>query len=138
MHDIFEKIIAREIPAAIIYEDDQVISFLDIRPVNKGHALVVPKKKFVNVLDGDPDTLAHMMRIGQKVALAVKEVTGAGGINLLMNNGDVAGQDVFHAHLHVIPRFKRGEAFNPAQHVTYEDGEIDTLAEKIKTGLGTN
>lgn len=135
MHDIFEKIIAREIPAEIIYEDESVISFLDIRPINKGHALVVPKQKFINALDGDPETLGHMMQIAQKVALALIETTEASGINLLMNNGDTAGQDVFHAHLHVIPRFKRGEAFEPAQHVTYAEGEMAQLAKEIASNL---
>ena len=70
MENIFLKIINREIPAYIIYEDDLVIAFLDIVPVNKGHTLVVPKKHFVNILDGDSDILAHMMKIVQKIARA--------------------------------------------------------------------
>ena len=135
MGDIFEKIITREIPASIIYEDDVVIAFLDIKPINKGHALIVPKKKFRNIFDGDSEVLGHMMQVAQKVAIALQKVTGAKGINVAMNNEDAAGQDVFHAHLHVIPRFKRGEAFQPAQHVTYEDGEMDTLAETIKASF---
>lgn len=135
MDDIFEKIIAREIPASIIYEDDMVISFLDIKPINKGHALVVPKQKFRNVFDGDPEILGHMMKVAHKIASAIRTATNAPGMNLLMNNEDEAGQDVFHAHLHIIPRFKGGEAFEPAQHLAYEDGEMDQLAEKIKNSL---
>lgn len=135
MDDIFEKIIRREIPAAIIYEDDLVLSFLDIRPINKGHALVVPKKKFVNIYDADPDVLAHMMRIAQKIALAHKEVTGSGGANIIMNNEKIGGQDVFHAHIHVVPRFERDGAFKPAQHIAYDEGEMERIAETLKTAL---
>lgn len=132
MNDIFEKIIAKEIPASIIYEDEVVISFLDIKPINKGHALIVPKKKFVNIFDADPSVLGHMMHIAQKVAIALRETTNAEGVNILMNNEAVAGQDVFHAHIHVIPRFESDEAFKPAQHVSYKEGEMDVMARNIK------
>lgn len=135
MDNIFEKIIAREIPAAIIYEDDAVISFLDINPINKGHALIVPKKKFINIFDADPEVLAHMVQVAQKVAHGLKRTTGMDGVNLLMNNEKAAGQDVFHAHIHVVPRFDRDEAFQPAQHVAYDDGEMHALAKKIQASL---
>lgn len=135
MNDIFEKIITRKIPASIIYEDEMVISFLDINPINKGHALVVPKVKFVNIFDADPAVLGHMIHVAKKVSVALRETVDAKGVNILMNNEKAAGQDVFHAHIHVVPRFQSDEAFKPAQHVSYEDGEINTLAEKIKTQL---
>lgn len=135
MDDIFEKIIAREIPAEIIYEDDMVISFLDIKPVNKGHALVVPKKKFRNMFDADPEYFGHMAKVAVKVAQAIRSATGADGANLIMNNEKAGGQDVFHAHLHVVPRFNGDGALKPAQHVTYADGEIETVAQSIKEAL---
>ncbi len=132
---IFEKIIAREIPASIIYEDEKVISFLDISPNNKGHALVVPKKTFVNILDGDDESLAHIMHVAKKVAHALISTTGATGVNLVMNNGADAGQVVFHAHMHVIPRFKDDRVFESPKKTSYAEGEEVLLAEKIKSAI---
>jgi histidine triad (HIT) family protein len=135
MDDLFLSIIAGEIPSARIYEDDCVVAFLDINPNNKGHALVVPRIKFRNVFDGEPDMLAHMMVVGQKVAKALREALQADGANLLMNNEHAAGQEVFHAHLHVIPRFVNDDAFGAFAHRTYEPGEINAFAEKIKNAM---
>ena len=136
MSTIFKKIIDREVSADIVYEDDLVLAFLDISPIRKGHTLVIPKKEFENIFDGDPEILGHMMVVAQKVAKAVLKTTGATGINIKMNNGHTAGQDVFHAHLHVIPRFKHGETFIVPDHGKYSDGESVALAEKIKVALG--
>lgn len=135
MDDLFLKIIAGEIPSARIYEDDRVVAFLDINPNNKGHALVVPRTKFRNVFDGDPVVLAHMMIVGQKVARALRDALNAEGVNLVMNSEPVAGQEIFHAHLHVIPRFAGDNAFGTFAHRTYEAGEIDAFAEKIKNAM---
>lgn len=135
MNDIFEKIIAREIPAEIIYEDDTVISFLDITPVNKGHALVVPKKKIINIFDGDEVTLEHMIRAAKKVATAIRTTLGADGVNIVMNNEAAAGQKIFHAHMHIIPRFEGDEAYHPARHTPYAEGEIETIAQTLRTTL---
>ncbi len=135
MSTIFEKIIAKEVPASFVYEDDIVVSFLSIMPINKGHTLVVPRKNFVNIFDADPEILGHMLKVSQKVALALRKSTGAEGVNILMNNEAIAGQEVFHAHLHVIPRFKKGEAFTPAQHVHYADGEMDVVATSIRNAI---
>ncbi len=135
METIFEKIIGREVAADIIYEDDSVISFLDIRPIVKEHALVVPKQKFINIFDGDPEILGKMMITAQKVACALLKVTGATGINIKMNNGESAGQDVFHAHIHVVPRFRKNETFLVPNHESYEVGESEALALQIKTLL---
>lgn len=128
---IFEKIIAREIPADIIYEDDLVLAFLDIKPVNHGHTLVIPKKKFRNVFDGDPEVLGHMMRTGQKIARALREITRCDGVNVSMNNEPAAGQEVFHAHLHIIPRFTDDHAFKPINHLSYDE----TIAKELTSSL---
>ncbi len=132
MSTIFTKIINKEIPADIIYEDELVLAFLDINPVFKGHALVIPKKEFQNIFDGDPEYLSRMIVVAQKVANALIAVTGANGINLHMNNGHEAGQDVPHAHIHVIPRFHRDETFHVPHHETYGEHESPELAAKIK------
>lgn len=105
MSTIFEKIIAREIPAHIIYEDDLVISFLDISQATIGHTLVVPKKAYPDIYEVPDDLLAHTMKVTKKVAVACKKVFDAPGLNILNNNGSLAGQTVFHFHVHVIPRY---------------------------------
>ncbi len=135
MSTIFKRIIDREIPADIVYEDDVVLAFLDIHPVRKGHTLVIPKEECVNIFDGKPEVLGHMMIVAQKIANALMETTEAKGVNIHMNNGHEAGQDVPHAHLHVIPRYKRGEVFQVPEHETYEDGESVLFAEKIKAAV---
>lgn len=135
MSTIFTKIINREIPADIVYEDDAVIAFLDINPVKKGHTLVVPKVAFENIFDGDPVILGHMVAVAQKIARAQMAILDAKGANLHMNNGYEADQDVPHAHMHVIPRFARGEAFVRPLHEIYDDGEGAALAENIKTTI---
>lgn len=117
METIFTKIINREIPADIVYEDELVLAFLDNTPINHGHTLVIPKKPFTNVFDGDPETLAHIMKVGQKIALALKASGLAEGVNLFMNNGAAAGQEVFHSHLHVIPRHTGDNVFRKPNHV---------------------
>ena len=132
MTTIFERIIAREIPADIIYEDEIVMVFLDIKPVHTGHALVVPKVPFTNIFDGDPEILAHMMKVAAKIGALQKERLGADGVNLTMNNNAAAGQEVFHAHLHVIPRYEGDHAFTPPRHETPSTEELTAIAEKLR------
>ena len=133
MDDIFLKIIADEIPAAKIYEDEQTVAFLDINPNNKGHALVIPRVKSRNIFDIDSNVLGHMMEVAQKIARAQKEALGADGVNIVMNNEAPAGQEVFHAHIHVIPRFAEDGIFSHSKHTTYSEGEMATVAEKLKS-----
>lgn len=135
MDDLFLKIISGEIPAAKIYEDEHTFSFLDINPSNKGHALVVPKTRYRNILDMDGETFAALARTAHKVAQALQKTLDPDGINIVMNNEPAAGQVIFHAHMHVIPRFTNDNVFQKAKHVKYGDGEIDTYAEKIRTAL---
>lgn len=131
MENIFLKIINREIPAHIVYEDDLVIAFLDIMPVNKGHTLVVPKKHFVNILDGDPDILAHMIKTAQKIAQAQVKELGAEGFNLVVNNGVAGGQEVMHAHFHVVPRYTNDNAYPKPSHVECSKEEFVEIKEKL-------
>ncbi len=135
MSTIFTKIINREIPADIVYEDDVVIAFLDISPIRKGHTLIIPKSEYTNIFDLDTEVLAHMMRIAQKIARALMLAVKAKGVNIHMNNGHEAGQDVCHAHIHVIPRFHRDEAFKSPDHEKYTEGESAHLADTLKMTL---
>lgn len=128
---IFEKIIAREIPADIVYEDDSVLAFLDIKPVNHGHTLVIPKKKFRNIFDADPVVLGHMMEVAQRISIALRTITKCDGVNVSMNNEPAGGQEIFHAHLHVIPRFTGDGAFHHAQHIPFDK----TIAKEIVASL---
>lgn len=132
---IFAKIISREIPAHIVYEDDMVLAFLDINPTNHGHTLIIPKKHFINIFDGDNETLTHMMKVAKKVALALKKADLAEGVNLIMNNGPEAGQEVWHAHLHVVPRLNGDKVFHKPNHVTNPEAEFSTVQEKLIKAL---
>ncbi|WP_026860164.1 HIT family protein [Jeotgalicoccus psychrophilus] len=103
---IFEKIIDREIPANIVYEDDHVIAFMDAFPIVKGHTLVVPKQPIENIYDLDAETGAKVMSVITKVSNAVKDAFEPAGLNVVQNNGAYASQSVFHLHFHIIPRYK--------------------------------
>lgn len=136
---IFQKIIEREIPATIIYEDDVVVAFLDNSPVHPGHTLVVPRQPVVNMFDADPEIIAHMAKVAQKIAQALKAVVAADGVNLHMNNGEAAGQEVFHAHMHVVPRYTNDDSYQKPKKQTYDDTGIEAseLGEKLSEALGT-
>ena len=108
---IFCKIINHEIPSAVVYEDEQCLAILDISQVTKGHTLVMPKKHYANLLECDEDTAAHLMKVTKKLAAQIKERTGAEGVNILNNNGVVAGQTVEHLHIHIIPRYSDQDSF---------------------------
>lgn len=131
MSTIFSKIIAREIPAHIIYEDDIVLAFLDIRPVNDGHTLVIPKVPAVNIFDVPAETIAHMARVGKKIAQAQKAAGLADGVNLVMNNETAAGQEVFHIHLHIIPRLTDDHSFTKPNFVRDPEVRMDEVKKKL-------
>ncbi len=101
---IFCKIVAHEIPANIIYEDNDVVAFLDNTPINPGHTLVIPKTHHSTFQETPPDTLSKLTLVAQKVSKAVTLGSGASGMNIYINNGKDAGQVVFHTHIHLIPR----------------------------------
>lgn len=124
---VFEMIIARKIPSYIVYEDDLVIAFLDIMQSTKGHTLVVPKKKYENIFEIPEDLLKHLISVVKKLAIATKSAFNADGINLVNNNGEHAGQTVFHYHIHIIPRYK-GDSFK----ITFANNSESLDAEEYK------
>lgn len=131
---IFCKIVRGEVPAYKIYEDEEILAFLDINPVHEGHTLVIPKDHFENIYTLPQETLARLTLATQKVAIAVKNGVEASGINIVMNNEHDAGQLVFHAHLHVIPRAQNdGLAHWPQK--PYEPGVASAIEKKIKDAL---
>ena len=132
---IFCKIVAGKIPAAKVYEDDNVISFLDIMPANKGHCLIVPKIHYETLLEVLDKDVSEMMKAAKKVAKALSLSVGNGAYNIIMNNGKEAGQLVNHAHLHLIPRFKGDRLRLSWSHKKYESNEMVEFQEKIKKFL---
>ncbi len=133
---IFCKIIAQEIPSTVVYEDDDVLVFMDIAPIIKGHALVVPKKHYDPVTETPDDVLAKLHSIAKRVAQAQMNGLGADGVNIMQNNGTAAGQEVAHIHVHVIPRFN-GDGhhwnWNPKKYNDFD--EMAELAEKLQNNL---
>ncbi len=102
---IFCKIAAGEIPSATIYEDDDFRVILDIEPASKGHALILPKEHYANLYELPEELATKVLVVAKKIVGAMTEVLGCDGYNVLQNNGEAAGQTVFHFHMHVIPRF---------------------------------
>ncbi|MDE1919230.1 MAG: HIT family protein [Patescibacteria group bacterium] len=132
---IFTKIIRREIPAHIVYEDEGTIAFLDAKPATPGHTLVVPKKQVRNIFDVDDETLAAVMRTVRKIAPAVRDAVGAHGAHINSNHEAAAGQIVFHLHFHIIPRHDRSE-FSFWPQSDYPPGDAAAIALKIRQALG--
>ena len=102
---IFCKIVNGEIPCYKVYEDAEVLAFLDISQTTKGHTLVIPKEHFDNILYCPEDLLGKVIRVAQKIAQAEVTTLGAQGVNIIINTNEVAGQTIMHFHVHVIPRY---------------------------------
>ncbi len=104
---IFCKIVAGEIPCFKVYENDYVLSFMDINPINKGHLLVIPKKHFQEAKDYDEFTAGELFKAAIKIDNALRKITNIKleATSFIMANGKAAGQEVFHSHLHIIPRY---------------------------------
>ncbi|NLG54946.1 MAG: HIT family protein [Rhodococcus sp.] len=105
---IFCAIVARDAESSIVYEDDAVLAFMDIRPITRGHLLVIPKRHAEGLAELDPADGGAMYRAARTIGAALRTTSDVDGINLLQADGADAGQEVFHAHLHVIPR-RRGD-----------------------------
>jgi histidine triad (HIT) family protein len=102
---IFCKIVAGELPAAVVASDDRALAFLDINPATRGHTLVIPRAHVEDIREIDTDDLAATAALAQRIAGRARERLGADGVNLLHSSGSAAWQTVFHFHIHVIPRY---------------------------------
>lgn len=131
---IFCKIVAGDLPAAVVYETDTELAFLDINPVNAGHTLVIPKKHHTDIHDTPEETLVSLIRTVKKVAHAVNKGVSANGINIHVNNARAAGQIVPHMHMHVIPRFENDGIAMWKQH-PYPEGEMNAVQQKIRNAF---
>ena len=126
---IFCKLANGIIPTNSLYEDDVVKVIFDAGPASSGHVLILPKEHFDNVYSLDDDTAAHIFQVAVKVAKALKEGLNLEGLNIVQNNGEIAGETVFHFHMHIIPRYK-GDTVN----VGWKPGEVtDEEIDKIKS-----
>jgi len=134
--NVFAKILRGEIPSARVYEDDDVVAFLDVMPQGTGHTLVVPKAPSRNLLDADPATLAALMAAVQKVARGVKTAFAADRVTVMQFNEPAGGQSVFHLHFHVVPRFD-GAPLKPHSGKMEDRAVIEANAAKLRKALGT-
>ncbi len=132
---IFCKIVNKQASASIITEDDIIMVFLDIRPLNMGHTLIIPKDHYIDIFDIPENELSQMHKTAKQVSLAVKKATDADGISIIQQNGKAAGQDIFHIHVHVVPRFE-GQKLPPFSELReVERAKLEVMAEKIKQQL---
>ncbi len=136
MDCIFCKIIKHEIPSTTVFENDSLIAFLDIRPVNKGHTLVVPKNHSADFLTTDDKMLSDTMPSIKYLAAAVMKGVGADACNISTNNGAAAGQVIFHLHWHIVPRFS-DDGLKLWKGSSYQDGEMEEVAAHIRKHLST-
>ncbi|SDJ88694.1 HIT family protein [Sediminibacillus albus] len=131
---IFCKIVAGDIPSAKVYEDENVYAFLDLSQVTKGHTLVIPKHHTRNIYETPPEVAQSFFGSVPKVASAIKEAFQPVGLNLLNNNEEAAGQSVFHLHIHLIPRYGKGDGFEAIWNTNnnaYSQDDLQQIAGTI-------
>ena len=133
---IFCKIANGDIPAATVYEDADFRVILDLGPASKGHCLILPKQHYRDLCDLDEKTAAKVLPLAGRIGAAMKRALGCSGFNVVQNNGEAAGQTVFHFHTHVIPRYENG-----TEMVTWEPGkagkeELEQIGNMLKAEIG--
>lgn len=134
MDCLFCKIAAGEVDSQTVYEDDKVIAFLDINPVNPGHVLVVPKEHAEQLLELGDELTQPVMTVVKKVMQALMNQPDVEGVNIMQNNYAAAGQVVPHVHFHVIPR-KEGDGHRHWPGIAYREGEAALIAMKLKDAI---
>jgi histidine triad (HIT) family protein len=135
-NNVFARILRGEIPSTRVYEDADVIAFMDVMPQGTGHTLVVPRAASRNLLDADPAVLAKLIAVVQKIGRAVKAAFDADGVTVIQFNEPAAGQTVFHLHAHVIPRFE-GVPLKPHSGEMERPEVLAANAEKIRQALAS-
>ena len=129
---IFCKIANGEIPSATLYEDEDFRVILDLGPATRGHALLLPKNHFANLFELDDETAQKAILVAKKMAGKMKDALGADGFNLVQNNGEAAGQTVFHFHMHLIPRYENDNAgilWEPGETTPEDMAEVKRLVD---------
>jgi len=129
---IFCRLANGDIPTNALYEDDIVKAIFDLSPASMGHIIIMPKEHFDNLYSIDEETAAHVFKVATRLAKAIKEALNCDGMNILQNNEEIAGQTVFHFHMHIIPRYLGDNVkFSWNQGKISED-EIKDLKKKIQ------
>lgn len=131
---IFCKIAEGEIPSNTIYEDEKCRVILDLSPATKGHALILPKEHYADIFSIEEEMLSHVIRVAKKVGTHMKEALGCDGLNLVQNNGTVAGQTVFHFHMHLIPRYEKDDNAGVIEwnHKEFTEEEMTAIRDSLK------
>lgn len=133
---VFCKIIAGEIPSFCVYEDEDFKAILDVNPSARGHVIILPKAHAANIFELPDEYVSKVMVVAKKIAKAVKETYHCDGVNILQNNGEAAGQTVFHLHVHVIPRFDGDtDTINIGWKPMDTPEDLSAVAEEIKAHL---
>lgn len=130
---IFCKLANGEIETNTLYEDDDFRVIFDVSPATEGHVLILPKKHYANVFELPEELASKVYVLAKKVAAALKEITGCNGVNILQNNGEAAGQTVFHFHMHVIPRYHEEILKWNQKEINQE--KVDEIIKKAETLL---
>ncbi|MBQ7739457.1 MAG: HIT family protein [Desulfovibrionaceae bacterium] len=132
---LFCSIANGTIPSAKIFQSENLYAFLDLHPANKGHTLIIPREHCADIFDLNPAIGREVLEAVQRIARAILTVTGATGFNLIQNNGKVAGQEIFHLHWHIIPRFEHDgfSLWKPGDYDSQE--EMNRLATAIKVQI---
>lgn len=131
---IFCKILAGEIPSTAVYEDDDFKAILDVNPAARGHVIILPKNHAANIYELPDEDASKIMIVAKKIATAIEKAYHCDGVNILQNNGEAAGQTVFHLHVHVIPRFK-GDTVNIGWKQGDMPEDLDAICKEIQTQL---
>ena len=129
---IFCKIANGEIPSATIYEDEDFRAILDLGPASKGHALLLPKEHYADLFALPDETAEKVLPVAKKIVSRMKDVLGCDGYNLVQNNGECAGQTVFHFHMHMIPRYKDDKVGPGWEMGELSDADRDEILAKLK------
>jgi histidine triad (HIT) family protein len=135
---IFCKIVNGEIPSAKVFENEHVVAFLDISQVTKGHTLIIPKVHNENIFDLSPEAARHLFEVVPQLANAIKAQFNPVGMNIVQNTGELAGQTVFHYHMHLIPRYGNGDGFGAvwkSHQSNYSPADLQELANGIKSHI---
>lgn len=130
---IFCKIISGGIPSRTVYENDSYKAIMDVSPASRGHVIILPKNHSADIYEIPDDEAAGAMIVAKKIAAAMREALGCDGVNILQNNGEAAGQTVFHLHVHVIPRYE-----NDTVNIKWKqlkDVDLDAACEEIKKAV---
>lgn len=130
---IFCKIIAGEIPSTAVYEDEDFRAILDVNPAARGHVIILPKKHAANIFELEEAEAAKVFPIAKKIATALMKTYHCDGVNILQNNGEAAGQTVFHLHVHVVPRY-----YGDGVNIMWKPGEtpdLQAVVDEIKKNL---